>query len=588
MLPLEFFTNQVTLRDYQVECLSSINEKIEEESKKRLLCVLPTGTGKTVVFSQFLASRPGRSIVLAHRDELLAQAGHKLDSAGCYDHGVVKAERNDLDHQIILGSVDTLANESRIAQLPRFSTIIVDEAHHAVSDRWTKVLGRLGAFDVNGPVTLGFTATPNRTDKIGLGKIFPEIAYEVTLPEMVAKGYLANLRAVQVSMDIKFGDLKSAGNKDWAAKELSAVMRASGAEKLIAQSVVKYVSGRRLLIFTPTVDLAYDVAKTLEQHGIKAGALDGGSSDEKRNLVLKRFENGDFSVLVNCALFTEGYDMGAIDAVMIARPTKSQLLYTQMVGRGTRIHPGKKECLVIDLVGATQDNRLVTLADLVGVDKNKLAKDGLKDAMASALKGTLHPGSLLSIAAVRMSAKMVDMFASRDLVWHQTNGSNSWSLAVPGLVVHIMPQDAELKKYRVVSDMSGKVKDIAKDVDLGWAQGIAEDLIRDSSTGKMARKDAAWRSAEPTQKQLEWLERSGIAFRKGMTKGEISDLISQRSTNASLEKIAPTLATNKQLWRLAHEGIEIPDGLTKREASKMIAELMEERSKGVRRITQHV
>jgi superfamily II DNA or RNA helicase len=578
-LPISLAEHKITLRDYQVECLEAIRQHLDE-GKKRLLCILPTGTGKTVVFSHFVSEREGHTLILAHRDELLAQAGTKLDHVGQLDHGTVKAERNQLNHKIILGSVDTLANERRINQLPRFSTIIVDEAHHARSNRWTTVLSRLGAFDDDGPVVLGFTATPNRTDKQGLGKIFPDIAYQCTLPEMVARGYLSNLRAVQVKMDISLSGMKSSSSADYSAKELGQVMHAAGVEKLIAHSAAKYGKGRRLLIFTPTVELAYNVMREIQELGITAGALDGNARVERRKEVLDAFSKGDLDVLVNCALFTEGYDLPQIDAVMIARPTKSQLLYTQMVGRGTRPLPGKSECLVIDLVDATKSHRLVTLADLVGVDKNQLSRNGLKSAMKTAMAGMPPAGSLLGIAGAKMKAVMVDMFGQRDFVWTESR-SGAWSLSVPSMIVHIVTDDsdslAEEPKYKILVDRNGNMEAMAKGLDLSWAQGIAEDLVRSSGNTQVAKKSASWRKVPPTDAQRALLKRLSVPITAKMTKGEASDIISARMAAKSLARLEPEKATPKQLWLLRHEHIDVPDGITKEEASKIIAGLMAKR-----------
>ena len=192
----------LALRPYQRDALTAI-EQGHTDGIRRPLVALPTGTGKTVIFSHLLRRRPGRALVLAHRDELIEQAADKLRAVGGtgVEPGIVKAERDEHDRPLVVASVQTLARPGRLSRLARdFATIVVDEAHHAAADSYRRILMNLGAFGPDGPLVVGFTATPERGDKLGLDAVFQHIVYRQDILPMIEQGYLVDLRAVQVRL----------------------------------------------------------------------------------------------------------------------------------------------------------------------------------------------------------------------------------------------------------------------------------------------------------------------------------------------------------------------------------------------------
>jgi superfamily II DNA or RNA helicase len=199
--------NALSLRPYQQEALSAIQEAIDRHLQ-RILISLPTGTGKTIIFAMLIHQRPGRSLILVHRDELITQAIEKLAFIDpLMDVGVIKAERNELDHHVLVASIQTLSRRRRLEHLGTdFETVIVDEAHHACAPSYELVLEYLSCFENYGPLLVGVTATPERGDRSPLGRIFEEIVYQKSILEMIPT-YLSDLRAIQVQLiKVDFND----------------------------------------------------------------------------------------------------------------------------------------------------------------------------------------------------------------------------------------------------------------------------------------------------------------------------------------------------------------------------------------------
>ena len=372
--------SSLALRPYQHEAIDEILAAISNGINRPLVS-LPTGTGKTVVFAHLLAQRGGRGLVLAHRDELLRQAADKLMLvAPGLNVGIVKAGENQVAAQVVVASVQTLSRPNRLEQLPGdIETLVVDEAHHAVAPTYLRILEYLGAFNTNGPLCVGFTATPERGDGAGLGAVWQKIVYQKTILEMLLAGYLCDLRAVRVSVAVNLNQVRVRGG-DYAEGELGRAMMHANAPAHVVAAYQEHAAGRKTLVFTPTVDLAHAMAESFESAGVRAEALDGQTPDEERRAILRRLHSGETQVVANCAVLTEGFDEPSIDCVIVARPTKSKPLYIQMVGRGTRIYPGKEDCLVLDVVGATSRHDLITASTIFDLDlSTKSAREAAEE-----------------------------------------------------------------------------------------------------------------------------------------------------------------------------------------------------------------
>jgi len=349
------------LRPYQEAARTAIESEWSRGVKNTLL-VLPTGTGKTVCFSKVVEDQVkagDRCLILAHRGELLDQAADKLEKLTGLHASVEKAGESSLDsfYRVTVGSVQTMMRESRLARFPEdyFGTIVVDEAHHSTADSYTRILEHFG-----GAKVLGVTATPDRGDKKNLGQIFETLAYEYTLPQAIKEGYLCKIKAQTIPLALDISDVGiSAG--DLKAGELGDALEPY--LESIADEMLEYCQDRKTVVFLPLVKTSQTFRDILNSRGFKAAEVNGNSAD--RTEILEAFENGEYNVLCNSMLLTEGWDCPSVDCIIVLRPTKIRSLYAQMIGRGTRLCDGKDHLLILDFLWHTARHSLCHPAHLI-------------------------------------------------------------------------------------------------------------------------------------------------------------------------------------------------------------------------------
>ena len=351
----------MNLRPYQIEARDAVLSEWQG-GRARTLVVMPTGAGKTMVFSAVIAERVAagdRVLVLAHRGELLDQAADKLRKSTGLMCAVEKAEESCLGSwfRVVVGSVQTLMRPQRLAQFPTgyFGTIIIDEAHHCLSDSYQRVLEHFSGANV-----LGVTATPDRSDMRNLGQYFDSLAYEYTLPKAIREGYLSPIKALTVPLRLDISQVGVAAG-DYKAAELGTALEPYLEQ--IAYQMQNYCAGRRTVVFLPLVATSQKFRDILQAHGFRAAEVNGNSAD--RAEVLADFAAGKYDVLCNSMLLTEGWDCPAVDCIIVLRPTKSRSLYCQMVGRGTRIAEGKEFLLLLDFLWHVERHELCRPASLI-------------------------------------------------------------------------------------------------------------------------------------------------------------------------------------------------------------------------------
>lgn len=349
------------LRPYQEEARQAVEKQWEDGIDKTLL-VLPTGCGKTIVFAKITEDcvRSGeRVLILAHRSELLEQAADKIEKSTGLKSSVEKAEESCLGswYRITVGSVQTLMREKRLNQFSPdyFDVIIIDEAHHCISDSYRRILDYFNEAKV-----LGVTATPDRGDMKNLGQVFESLAYEYTMPQAIREGYLSPIKAMTIplKMDLS-GVLVQSG--DFKAGDLGTALEPYLYQ--IADEMAKYCSNRKTVVFLPLVKTSQKFRDILNEKGFKAAEVNGESRD--RAEILEDFEKGKYNVLCNSMLLTEGWDCPSVDCIAVLRPTKVRGLYCQMVGRGTRLSPGKDHLLLLDFLWHTERHELCHPASLI-------------------------------------------------------------------------------------------------------------------------------------------------------------------------------------------------------------------------------
>lgn len=332
------------LRDYQKECI----DIIEKKPPGAYLCQMPTGCGKTATFTH-IPRHGGRILVLAHREELVRQPARYYDCPVGFE---IAAERSH-GEEVVIASVQSLVNRLERFAPDEFDKIITDEAHHAAAGTYRKI------YDHFTPEKhIGFTATPNRGDKAKLDDVYSEIIFQRDLRWAIESGYLCDIYCLRVNIGFDLSAVHSR-NGDYAPGELDEAM--DGTADAIAEAYRDHAKGATL-IFAVSVHQAEEIAKRIP------GAVVVTGKTKDRASIIERFTRREIPCIVNVMVFTEGTDIPLVETVIIARPTQSEALYTQMVGRGLRTHAEKEKLILIDCVGVTGKASLCTAPSLLGID----------------------------------------------------------------------------------------------------------------------------------------------------------------------------------------------------------------------------
>ena len=353
------------LRPYQQQARDRIHAEWDAGHTRTLL-VLPTGTGKTIVFASVAADqvRAGdRVLILAHRGELLEQAADKLQRSTGLVSAVEKADATCLNtwFRVVVGSVQTLQRTARLERFPQdyFGTIIIDEAHHAITDGYRRILDYF-----SGAKVLGVTATPDRGDMRNLGEVFDSLAFEYKLTDAIKEGYLCKIMAQTIPLQLDITSVTMSGG-DYAVGDLGTAL--DPYLEQIAAEMARRCKSRKTVVFLPLIKTSQKFRDLLNTYGFRAAEVNGQSDDRRQ--VLADFDAGKYNVLCNSMLLTEGWDCPSVDCVVVLRPTKVRSLYSQMVGRGTRLSPGKTDLLLLDFLWMTDKHELCRPADLVCEDR---------------------------------------------------------------------------------------------------------------------------------------------------------------------------------------------------------------------------
>ncbi|MDR3052565.1 MAG: DEAD/DEAH box helicase, partial [Coriobacteriales bacterium] len=345
----------VELRPYQQQAREAVLSQWEQGNRKTLL-VLPTGCGKTIVFSKVIEDQVrqgGRALVLAHRGELLDQAADKLYQSTGLGCSVEKAEQSCLGswYSVVVGSVQSLMRENRLKKFPHdyFDAIVVDEAHHVLADSYQRVLEHFPRVNV-----LGVTATADRGDKKSLGQYFDSLAFEYTLPAAIRDGYLCKIEAQTIPLKLDLTSV-SISQGDFKVSDLDTALDPY-LYQIADEMVTAGCLARKTVVFLPLIKTSQKFAQILSDKGFSCCEVNGES--EGRAEIIAAFDRGDFNALCNSMLLTEGWDCPSVDCIVVLRPTKIRSLYAQMVGRGTRINPGKENLLLLDFLWHTARHEL--------------------------------------------------------------------------------------------------------------------------------------------------------------------------------------------------------------------------------------
>lgn len=502
------------LRPYQEDAKAAVMSAWESGSRK-VLIVLGTGCGKTIIFSKIaseLVKTGERVLILAHRGELLTQAAEKLKAATGLDSCLEKAESSCLGkpERVVVGSVQTLGKNSRLERFTPdyFDTIIIDEAHHCMADTYQRVLNYFSEAKV-----LGVTATPNRSDMKDLGNFFDCLAYEYNMVDAIRDGYLSPISVRVAPLDINITEVATAAG-DYVASSLSAAIEPY--LDAIAEKMVEYCLDRKVMVFTPLIKTSEKMVTALNRVGFRACEVNGNSEDRIEKI--ESFSRGDYNVIVSSLLLTEGYDEPSVDCIVCLRPTQSKSLYTQIVGRGTRLYEGKNDLLLLDFLWLTGKHDLCHPSSIVAKDNVTAARMN-EIVAASGFSGdlfTLEEDAVSSINADREAA------LARKL------------------------QEMQRKQAALVDPMQ-------------FFASIGE--IRFGETEELF----SWERELPTSEQLAFIAKCGINPEEIRTKGEATRLIERL-----MRRIRFGYSTPKQIRFLERKGFQHVGKWKKAEASEMI------------------
>lgn len=527
----------VELRPYQLEAVNAIRDEWGGGNRSTLL-VMATGTGKTTVFGE-IARRSIENgngvLVLAHRGELIEQAATRLSHmCGCPAEIEKAGSRyGDVgeDMPLCIASVQTLQG-GRLDGFPleSFKVLVVDEAHHAVAGSYRKIIERHRA---SGGFLLGVTATADRADKRGLSEVFDSIAYEYPMARAVADGYLVPITAKCIPVRIDLSGVK-VSHGDFQAGELGHALDPYLPE--IARAMAMECAGRKTVCFLPLVATAERMAEELNRAGLRAVAASGYDTPEERERKKHAFEHGLYDVLCNSMLYTEGWDCPAVDCVVVLRPTKSRGLYAQMVGRGTRLAPGKERLLLLDFLWMCERHDLARPASLLGKERKVAEK------MAEALEdGEEHDLDELADEAEKDVREERERALARELAAQRKKKSK----LVDPLQFAVSIQELDLEDYVPTKlweygDVTEKQRKTIEKF------GVASDGLENAGQASMFI-DALMRRADSglaTAKQIRCLERAGFQRVGTWTIEQASSMVG---------KLA---ACGWQAWKLKRAGID--------------------------------
>lgn len=509
------------LRPYQEEARKKVQEQWEGGVNKTLL-VLPTGCGKTIVFSKIIEDRVKlgeRVLILAHRSELLEQASDKLKKSTGLNTALEKADSSSLGSwfRVTVGSVQTLQREKRLKQFSNdyFDTIVIDEAHHCISNGYQNVLNHFDKAKV-----LGVTATPDRGDMKDLGTYFESLAYEYKIVDAIKEGYLSKIQSLTIPLNLDLSGVATQ-NGDFKASDVSSAL--DPYLEQIADEMIKHCKDRKIVVFLPLVATSQKFRDILNSKGFKAAEVNGESKD--RAQILEDFDNDKYNVLCNSMLLTEGWDCPSVDCVIVLRPTKVRALYSQMVGRGTRLHPGKENLLLLDFLWHVERHELCRPAHLI-----VKSEEVVKKMTELSEKEVGNPLDLEEIEAKATEEVIQDKEAS--LAKQLAEQRRKKSKLVDPLQFEMSIADEDLANY-IPNFISEQAPPSKKQIETLEKMGINANEIDNSGKAKLLIKRIIKRreAGLATPKQIRLLESRG--FRKvGLWKfEEANNMITRIAAN---------------------------------------------------------
>lgn len=517
----------INLRNYQIECLEAIQSNCGNGIHRQLVH-LPTAAGKSVIFGSLIAkvvaaTPNARVLVLAFACDLLKNAKDKILMVSPHlDVGIVDGSSKQFKSQIVISTVQTACQADALAQLQKqeFSLVICDEAHHFAAKTARLVLntlGFLGSGSNDGQKLLcGFTATPFRQDELGLGEVFDKIVFHKSICEMIQEGFLTPPVGHKIATDLDLSKVSVGDDGDFSSMALSKVMNTDALNSLVVRSYFEKAAGQKTIAFATSIEHAVGLAKRFKEFGVAADPIHSQISAVERASLLHRYSEGDLDVLVNPMLLTEGVDLPCTSCVIITRPTQSGGLFQQMVGRGLRLFPNKRECTVLDF--GDKDHRLCNVGMLL-YDTNSTPK--VNDTKMARLVESLPPNINRRLKSAILN---VDLLGD-SFTWKKDLDDGNYYLKGSRETLKIIKVGDE--KYSVVLFNRDRAESIGGELDFEYAFATAEDFVNaHRQLFVVSDLNASWRELPISERQKELFRSYG--FKNGiedLSRGQASIII---------------------------------------------------------------
>ena len=523
------------LRPYQREAIDAVLAA-RRAGTRRMVVTLPTGAGKTVIFAELIRQARHPVLVLAHRDELVKQACAKIQAAlgrDPDDERIVAIEqgatRAPAEASVLVASIRTLHDDRIGKVLAGRDTrlVIYDECHHAVADANRRVLERIGAFEPDWPGTLiGFTATTRRADGRGLDEVFEDIAYSRSLRQMIDDGYLRPLRGLRIDTGIDLSGVSTRGD-DFDEDELADAIDIRARNLLVARSIQEVTRDRRTIAFCVGVGHAMNLAKALREIGVPAAVVFGEMPRPDRMETLRRFAAGELRVITNVGVLTEGFDDPGVSAIAMVRPTRSESMYLQCVGRGMRLSPDADDCVVLDFVDLS-GLEIITAPTLdAGAKPNEIEEPerGEAEAQPGFAEVDQHEEPPATLAEIQDRLATFDPLTMVQREEAAAISLNAWlSLGALGMMLHFQDRKGELLHFELKPEgrtgasvwLAGRK--LARLPSMNAAIEAVDLELPKHGVPTSARPNAAWRRAavpESLQSALAALKPPRIAHDVG-------------------------------------------------------------------------
>lgn len=557
----------VTLRPYQQEALDAI---LFHEGKgiSKQLVVLPTGAGKTILFSHLPVIRKNTlpMLVLAHRAELLEQARNKIMASNpTLTVEIEQADRKAGHVDVVVASVATLGRNGtpRIEGYPNdyFKSIVIDEAHHAAAPSYRRVVDYF-----NPPFLLGVTATPQRSDSVRLIDVFDEIVYYKSIQDLIEDGWLSPLIGYRVKTNVDISDVEIR-NGEYAQDQLEEKVDTPERNAFVVATYRNLAMDTKAIVFASGVRHAENLALSFRQASVDCEVIVGTTPHEQRQQILQDFSTNKLKVIVNVGVLTEGFDEPSLETIILAKPTRSTLLYTQIVGRGTRLFEGKEHCTIIDIADTTRGKKPIGLPtllgmppefDLQGQSLTDVAKkyEELEDYCPGEAIRVLNPDD------IQGAYKRINLFMPpppnpaileySKYVWAEI-GENSYHLGLNNNESMHITLDALGRwntELHYKDNDKTSVKIIGRADNLRSVFSGTDKWIQEHRAQSLVLIDASaqWRTDGPTDPQKKMLKRLGIPLTADMTKGMASQIISKYYENNPKPKWLQNKIESKKRW----------------------------------------